>query len=70
MAGAVGFIGLGNMGQPMALNLAKHGFPLIVHDIDASKTAGLNAEVASSAKDVASKVERTILIVETTEQAQ
>ena len=34
MAHGVGFIGLGNMGQPMALNLAKHGFPLVVHDID------------------------------------
>jgi 3-hydroxyisobutyrate dehydrogenase-like beta-hydroxyacid dehydrogenase len=44
--------------------------PLVVHDIDASKTAGLNAEVAHSATEVASKVERTILIVETTEQAQ
>lgn len=26
----IGFIGLGNMGMPMALNLCKHGFPLYV----------------------------------------
>jgi 3-hydroxyisobutyrate dehydrogenase len=70
MAGKVGFIGLGAMGGPMARNLIKADVPLVVHDIDASKTAKLNAEVASSAKDVASKAERTILIVETTEQAR
>jgi len=70
MAGKVGFIGLGAMGSPMARNLIGAGMPLVVHDIDVSKTAGLNAEVASSAQEVASKTERTILIVETTEQAQ
>jgi 3-hydroxyisobutyrate dehydrogenase len=70
MAGKVGFIGLGAMGGPMARNLIKADVPLVVHDIDTSKTAKLNAEVAGSAKEVASKVERTILIVETTEQAQ
>ena len=26
MAGSVGFVGLGNMGRPMALNLVKAGF--------------------------------------------
>ena len=70
MAGKVGFIGLGAMGGPMARNLIKADVPLVVHDIDAAKTAKLNAEVASSAKEVASRSERTILIVETTEQAQ
>jgi 3-hydroxyisobutyrate dehydrogenase-like beta-hydroxyacid dehydrogenase len=67
MAGKVGFIGLGAMGGPMARNLIEAGVPLVVHDIDASKTAKLNAEVAGSAKDVAAKVKRTILIVETIE---
>ena len=41
MAGKVGFIGLGAMGGPMALNLAKAGFELVVHDIDATKTEPL-----------------------------
>ena len=49
MTGKVGFIGLGAMGGPMARNLIKADVPLVVHDIDASKTAKLNAEVASSA---------------------
>src|SRR3989454_384471 len=37
MSNTVGFIGLGNMGGPMALNLVKHGFSLVVHDIDRGK---------------------------------
>ena len=73
MAGKVGFIGLGAMGGPMALNLAKAGFKLVVHDIDQTKTAPLRAkgaELAGTAEAVAAAVERTIVIVETTEQAQ
>ena len=30
----VGFIGLGNMGRPMASNLARKGFPLVVFDVN------------------------------------
>lgn len=73
MAGKVGFIGLGAMGGPMALNLVKAGFALVVHDIDAAKTEPLKArgaEVAASAAAVAAEVDRTIVIVETTEQAE
>ena len=29
----VGFIGLGNIGTPMAQQIARAGFPLVVHDI-------------------------------------
>src|SRR5687767_4341235 len=73
MAGKVGFIGLGAMGGPMALNLAKAGHKLVVHDIDQSKTAAVRtqgAELAGNAEAVAAAVDRTILIVETTDQAQ
>jgi len=35
----IGFIGLGNMGGPMATNLQKAGHELIVNDIDEAKTA-------------------------------
>src|SRR6266849_5052051 len=31
MSDAIGFIGLGIMGRPMAHNLLKAGFPLVVH---------------------------------------
>ena len=73
MAGKVGFIGLGAMGGPMALNLAEAGFELVVHDIDATKTESLRkagADVATSADLTAAAAERTIVIVETTEQAE
>jgi 3-hydroxyisobutyrate dehydrogenase len=73
MPGKVGFIGLGAMGGPMALNLVKAGFALVVNDIDETKTARLKAkgaEVAASAQVVAAAADRTIVIVETTEQAE
>ena len=73
MAGAVGFIGLGNMGRPMALNLAKQGFPLVVHDIDPAKLEPLRArgaKVADSPEAVSAATDRTISMVETTAQAE
>ena len=73
MTDKVGFIGLGAMGGPMALNLAKAGFALVVHDIDQTKTAPLRdkgAELGGTAEAVAAEVARTIVIVETTEQAE
>jgi 3-hydroxyisobutyrate dehydrogenase len=33
----VGFVGLGNMGRPMAANLHAAGFPLVVRDADADR---------------------------------
>lgn len=36
----IGFIGLGNMGYPMAKNLEKAGFPLTVYNRTAQKAAG------------------------------
>lgn len=73
MPGTVGFIGLGAMGGPMAQNLVKHGFSLVVHDVDSAKaelwrTRG--ATVVASAAEVAARVERTISMVETTAQAE
>ena len=73
MPGTIGFIGLGNMGRPMALNLVKAGFSLVVHDIDPAKPEPLRARgaaVAESAERVAAASERTICIVETTAQAE
>ena len=73
MAETVGFIGLGAMGGPMALNLIKHGFLLVVHDLDAAKAERLRnkgAAVAESAAAVAAAVSRTICMVETTAQAE
>ena len=35
----VGFIGLGNMGLSMAINLAKNGHEVYSYDVDVSKEA-------------------------------
>ncbi|PYN97288.1 MAG: hypothetical protein DMD91_17915 [Candidatus Rokuibacteriota bacterium] len=59
MSERVGFIGLGTMGGPMAMNLAKAGVSLVVHDANPQATKPLAAlpdvSVARSAADVASR---------------
>ena len=60
MKETLGFIGLGIMGKPMAKNLVKAGYSLVVFDIvDAAvaELVELGAEKGSSSKDVASKSE-------------
>jgi 3-hydroxyisobutyrate dehydrogenase-like beta-hydroxyacid dehydrogenase len=71
--GAVGFVGLGNMGRPMALKLVEHGVPLVVHDIDPAKVEPLRARgatVVDSPERVGAASERSICMVETTAQAE
>ena len=45
---AIGFIGLGVMGKPMASNILKAGYALAVHDIDPAKVKAL---VAAGARE-------------------
>jgi len=59
-----GFIGVGNMGNPMALNLSKAGHSLLVHDIRREAAANLEeagATWVNSAKEAATGVEATFL---------
>jgi len=59
----IGFIGLGIMGKPMAKNLMRAGYSLIVYDINKEpvrELMSLGAEGGSSPKDVA---ERTDIII-------
>jgi 3-hydroxyisobutyrate dehydrogenase len=49
----VGFIGLGTMGQGMALNLRRAGHDLVVHDLRRSSAAPLEAAGATWAASVA-----------------
>ena len=60
MADAVGFIGLGTMGGPMAANLAKAGVRLVVYDASAAAATAAARQpgvtVAASPSDVASRV--------------
>jgi 2-hydroxy-3-oxopropionate reductase len=56
MAQVIGFIGLGIMGRPMARNLIKAGYPLVVHNRSraaADELAGAGAKAATSPRDVA-----------------
>ena len=52
----VGFIGLGNMGNPMAASLLRSGHALRVHDLDEDKASNLveaGAVWASSPRETA-----------------
>src|SRR5436190_12193787 len=56
----IGFIGLGNMGYPMARRLVEAGHKLIVYDTNGqmvSRLTNIGAVAATSAKDVADRVE-------------
>ncbi len=62
----VGFIGLGTMGTPMALNLLQAGFPLVVWNRTTSKTGPLKAAratVAASPSAVAAASDITITML-------
>ena len=62
----IGFIGLGIMGRPMAKNLVKAGYELVVFDFNKEAVADLvscGATAAESGKEVASQVEAVITMV-------
>jgi len=62
----IGFIGLGAMGEPMALNLAKAGAPLLVWNRSPAKAeilAAVGAEIAADAADVLTRAEIAILML-------
>ena len=66
MPHTIGFIGLGIMGQPMALNLLKAGHKLTVYNRSAGKTEPLKqagAEVAATPAAAAKDAEFVIIIV-------
>jgi 3-hydroxyisobutyrate dehydrogenase len=63
MTTSVGFIGVGNMGNPMASNVLKAGFPLTVFDLHPpamENLLGAGAKGAASARDV---VERNEIVM-------
>lgn len=66
MAQSVGFIGLGNMGGPMAANLVAAGFAVRVFDLSADACALLRdkgAEVAGSATEAATDADFVITML-------
>ncbi len=66
MSQSVGFIGLGIMGQPMALNLVKAGFKVTVYNRTAGKADPLRnagAEVAATPAEAARAADFVVIIV-------
>lgn len=61
---AIGFIGLGIMGRPMAHNVLRAGFPLVVYDLQLEPVADLaaaGARAADSPAALAQQVEVVLL---------
>ncbi|HEV8674590.1 MAG TPA: 2-hydroxy-3-oxopropionate reductase [Methylomirabilota bacterium] len=66
MRGPIGFIGLGIMGRPMAKNLLKAGYGLVVHNRSQAavqELAGLGAKAAGSPDAVAREADVVILML-------
>ncbi len=59
----IGFIGAGNMGGPMAINLLKAGHEVCVFDLSAECVAAVTKEGASSAKTPAEAVHGAEFVV-------
>jgi 2-hydroxy-3-oxopropionate reductase len=66
MPQTIGFIGLGIMGRPMAHNLLKANYPLVVHNRSrgpVDELAGRGAKPASSPREVAGQVDVLITML-------
>ncbi len=66
MPETIGFIGLGIMGRPMAKNLCKAGFPLIVHNRSRAAVEDLvqsGAKAAPSPREVAAQSDVLITVL-------
>lgn len=63
----IGFVGIGNMGWPMAANLARARFELIVHDARTERAREFAAQhgvtAASSAADLAAQVQCVLMML-------
>ena len=69
----IGFIGLGAMGKPMAVNIAKAGFELTVYDLRAARCqelAARGAMVAPSPREVAALSDIIEIVVVDDAQAE
>jgi 3-hydroxyisobutyrate dehydrogenase-like beta-hydroxyacid dehydrogenase len=70
---AVGFIGLGNIGRPMALRLAEWPGGLWVHDVDPAATDELEqagAKVAATPRELAEQVAHVSVMVRDDDQVR
>src|SRR3954447_3629909 len=66
MSDTIGVIGIGIMGKPMARNLLKAGYPLVVHNRSrqaVDKLAGEGAKTAESPREVAAEADIVITML-------
>lgn len=64
----IGYIGIGDMGGPMARNLLKAGFDVVVHDLQQDKVDGLvaaGATAADSPEAIANQAEIVMVCLNT-----
>lgn len=59
----IGFIGLGRMGRPMASNLRRKGFDLVVHDISREAVSALEALGARAANGPAGVAQAADIVI-------
>src|ERR1051325_2485493 len=59
----VGFVGLGIMGKPMARNLLRAGYSLVVHNRSRGAVEELNGEGAQTARDPADVAARSEVVI-------
>ena len=57
---AIGIIGLGAMGHPLAMRLMAAGFPVVAYDLRADVAEGLGARTARSARELGDLTETVI----------
>jgi 4-hydroxybutyrate dehydrogenase/sulfolactaldehyde 3-reductase len=69
----IGFIGLGRMGRPMASNLQRKGFDLLVHDLNAASVEALvelGAAAARGPADIAAQCDLIFTMLPATQDVE
>jgi len=66
---SIGFIGIGNMGRPMAANLVKGGYRVVLYDLDAKRALeaakDIGAKSAATLADLGREVDAVITMLPT-----
>ena len=56
----VGFIGIGNMGRPMAANLVKGGYQVVAYDVDTKRAAQFAREAGAKSAATLAELGRQV----------
>ena len=72
MSGTIGFVGVGDMGGPMARNLVKGGFDVLAYDIRSEALDGVTqsgVRAAGSVREIAAAAETVLVCLNTVQAA-